>query len=147
LLKTHRKNVFNYAIGNENKDFTEFNVVFSGEWTAGYSAIEISEEYKKICGWGDGMIVTKISIPLKTLNNIIENEIPHIKQIDIMSIDIEGGELNCLYGIDLEKYKPRVMVIENVVGSKDICNYLESNNYILDKVISYNEYYIRKEKL
>ena len=34
------------------------------------------------------------------------------------------------------------MVIENATHSKDITKYLEDNNYILDKVVSYNEYYV-----
>ena len=81
----------------------------------------------------------------KTLNTIIENEIPNLEKIDIISLDIEGGELNCLYGLDIDKYKPSVMVIENVSHSKDITNYLEKYNYVLDKSISYNEYYVHKE--
>lgn len=145
LLKEHRKNVFNYAISNENKDSVEFNIVTSNNWTAGYSAIEINEEYKEIFGWNADFPVEKIKVPQKTLNTIIENEIPNLEKIDIISLDIEGGELNCLYGLDIDKYKPSVMVIENVSHSKDITNYLEKYNYVLDKSISYNEYYVHKE--
>jgi len=59
-----------------------------------------------------------------------------------MSIDIEGGELNCLYGLDLIKYKPLVMVIENVTNNMEIPNYLNKFGYKLDKQITYNQYYI-----
>jgi hypothetical protein len=37
------------------------------------------------------------------------------------------------------------MVIENVTHSKDITEHLALNNYILDKVVSYNEYYVLKD--
>jgi len=143
LLKQYRKNVFNYAISNEDKDSVSFNIVTSNNWTAGFSAIEINEEYKQIFGWNPSSVI-KITVPQKSLNTIIKEEIPQIKEIDIMSIDIEGGELNCLHGIDLIKYKPKVMVIENVTHSENIYNYLKKFGYVLDKVISYNEYYILK---
>jgi hypothetical protein len=48
LLKEHRKNVFNYAISNEDKLEVTFNIVLTNGWTAGFSAININEEYKKI---------------------------------------------------------------------------------------------------
>lgn len=51
FLKKYRKNVFNYAISNEDKDSVSFNIVMTNNGTASYSAIEISEEYKQIFGW------------------------------------------------------------------------------------------------
>jgi hypothetical protein len=62
---------------------------------AGYSAIETSEEYKQIFGWNN-YPVKKINVPQKTLNEVIEKEIPNVKKIDIISLDIEGGEYICL---------------------------------------------------
>jgi len=35
--------------------------------------------------------------------------------------------------------------IENIFSNKDIGDYLLSYNYILDKRIDYNEYYIKKQ--
>lgn len=66
FLNLHRKNVFNYAIADENKDSITFNVVKSYGWTAGYSAITISEEYKKIfpCTFES---VKQITVPQKNI--------------------------------------------------------------------------------
>ena len=143
-LNQYRKNVFNYAISNEDKSNTIFNVVLMGHtpnWTASYSAINIDEDYKRIFGFSP-QSVTQINVPQRTLNTVITNEIPDLKQIDIMSLDIEGGEMNCLYGFDLEKYNPSVIVIENVTNDTKIQNYLEQFGYTLDKHISYNQYFI-----
>jgi hypothetical protein len=52
--------------------------------------------------------------------------------------------MNCLYGIDFNKYNPSVLVIENVTGNKQIEDYLSQYGYSLDKHISYNQYYISK---
>lgn len=143
-LKTLRKNVYNYAIYDENKHDISFNVVH-GSWgggsqMAGISAIELDKNYMDEYSHGIKNIF-QISVPQKTLNNVIETEIPTIKEIDIISIDVEGGELKVLKGIDLLKYKPKIMVIENVYKSPDINNYLNNFGYIMDKRIEYNEYY------
>jgi FkbM family methyltransferase len=142
-LQSKRKYVFHYAIAHENKDSITFHVVESGNWTAGFSAITISEEYKKIfpCQFKS---VKQITVPQRTLNSIIESEIPQINEIDILSIDIEGGEYNCLLGLDLKKYKPKVIVIENVTNDTAIKQYLEENGYTLDKHIEYNQYYVHE---
>jgi len=58
-----------------------------------------------------------------------------------MSIDVEGGELKVLQGIDLNKYKIKIMVIENVFNDPKIFEYLKQYGYVLDKKIDYNEYY------
>lgn len=148
-LKEHRKNVFNYAISNRDKDSVNFNVVVyprgvidgHPNWTASFSAINISEEYKHMFGWAPAS-VTQISVPQKSLNSVIANEIPELKKIDVMTIDVEGGELDCLYGLDLSKHEPSLMVIENVTDDSKINDYLSRFGYVLDKQISYNQYFI-----
>ena len=107
---------------------------------AGVSAIELDPDYMNKFGHEIHQI-TKIKVPQKTLNTIISTEISYIKNIDIMSIDVEGGELKVLKGLNLEKYKPKLMVIENVFNKNDIKEYLYNANYILDKHIDYNQYY------
>lgn len=143
-LKRLRKNVFNYAIYNEDKDSVEFNVV-KGPWgggslMAGISAIDLDPDYMNRFG-PQIHDMFKIKVPQKTLNTILDIEIPEVKEIDIMSIDVEGGELNVLKGLDLIKYKPKIMVIENVFNKTDIQEYLTNYGYVLDKQIDYNQYY------
>jgi FkbM family methyltransferase len=35
-----------------------------------------------------------------------------VKQVDLLSLDIEGSEEEAIRGLDLERYRPRIMVIE-----------------------------------
>ena len=146
LLKLHRKNIFNYAIYDENKEEVEFNIVESGidNWTAGFSAIELNEDISKVFPCVNKKITT-IKIPQKTLNHILETELNNVKNIDILQIDIEGGELKCLYGLDLNKYQPKIILVENIMNDPKIYNYLSNFGYILDKHISYNQFYVKKE--
>lgn len=63
-------------------------------------------------------------------------------------MDIEGGELKCLMGLDLNKYRPRVILVENGGGcnreTQDVTGYLETNGYMLDYSLSYNLFFIDK---
>lgn len=82
-------------------------------------------------------------IPVKTLDSILDKENP--KSIDFLSLDVEGYELNVLLGIDFNKYKPKVILVEsfdNLIKDVDL---VLSSYYKLDKKISERDYvYILK---
>lgn len=109
---------------------------------AGVSSIDLNPQYLEKFGNQIENII-KIDVPQKTLNTVIETELSHITKIDVISVDVEGGELNVLKGLDLEKYKPTLIVAENVFNNMDIYNYLKEHGYSLDKQIEYNQYYCR----
>jgi FkbM family methyltransferase len=141
-LKAQRKNVFNYALYDEDKDEIEFNVVDTGNnWTAGFSAVELSTDYERIFPTNNKKI-RKVKVPQRKMDTILKNELSHVQHIDIMSIDIEGGELKMLEGFNLQKYPPRLIVIENVCDDINYNDYLNKFNYKLDKQICYNQYYL-----
>ena len=81
-----------------------------------------------------------------TLNNIIENSKFSDHQIDFISIDVEGFELNVLKGFDLKKYKPKILTIEYIDPTmkkeefyhQNIDNILNSDVY---KFMKNNGYY------
>ena len=144
MLKSRRDYVFNYAIcDTDSHDPMPFqNVYTNNEWTASYSAIHVSDVYKQICGWDDRYRVETVYVPRRTIRTIIQTEFPNLKSIDIMSIDIEGFELDCLKGCDLEKFPPKIIVVENIDSDDTILNYLIQYGYNLDKQIAYNQYYV-----
>jgi hypothetical protein len=54
-------------------------------------------------------------VPCKTLNTIlVENK---ITQIALLDIDVEGHEISVCNGLDWEKYKPHIVIIEFVSPS------------------------------
>jgi FkbM family methyltransferase len=54
----------------------------------------------------------KITVKAATLNDILTEHFPGIKQIDFISIDTEGNETEVLEGIDPNRFHIRVFVIE-----------------------------------
>ena len=63
------------------------------------------------------------------LENILDQcDIP--PNIDFLSLDVEGYELEVLIGINLDKYRPNYMLIELWDTNQDeVNNFLEKNNY------------------
>ena len=51
-------------------------------------------------------------IEVNTLDNIIEESKIKIKEIDFLTIDVEGNELNVLQGLNFKKYKPKIIALE-----------------------------------
>ncbi|NDE84316.1 MAG: FkbM family methyltransferase, partial [Actinobacteria bacterium] len=51
-------------------------------------------------------------IKTNTLDNIIENSPYANKKINLLTIDVEGFEMNVLKGFSLEKYLPDIVVVE-----------------------------------
>jgi FkbM family methyltransferase len=142
LLKQHRKNVYNFAIYNENKDEVSFNVVVSNGWTAGFSAIELDKDIANVFRC-DNKQISVIRVPQRTLTSMLENELSHISAIDILKIDVEGGEFKVLAGLDFTRFAPKIILLENICKIQAIRVYLESKGYTLDKEISYNQFYKR----
>jgi len=60
-----------------------------------------------------------------------------VDHIDILSVDVEGWELEVIAGLDLEKFKPRVMIIENLFGDPQYQLYLERQGlFVVDVPLS-----------
>lgn len=74
-----------------------------------------------------------------TLAKILNNY--NCKNIDLLSLDTEGYELEILKGLNLNKYRPNYMLIEIYTNEyNDVNTYLTSNNYKLHSNLSnYNK--------
>jgi len=79
----------------------------------------------------------------ETLSSILDSS-PY-KSIDVLSIDVEGSELKVLKGLNFDKYKPKLIIVEYLdlkankweipynnfknIQSSEIYNFLISKNY------------------
>ena len=84
---------------------------------------------------------------IKLLTTTFEENISHETEIDYISIDIEGGELNVLHSIDFNKYLIKVISVENNSPDKNDFKlfFNEKNFNFFDRVgqdeIFYNNKY------
>ena len=84
----------------------------------------------------------EITVQTRNLNSILEEA--GTKTIDLLSIDVEGAELEVLLGIDLEKYKPRLILLEDKHLFLTKHRYLKKKNYKLVKRTRQNCWYVQK---
>lgn len=144
FLQQNRPNsyILNYAVGEKDED----NVIFYANSRGSLSTLDKSQEehFKNHYGkWFTGFkeqIVKK-----RTLNTIFDEN--NIKEIDVLSIDIEGYEIQALKGLDLTKYHPKVIVVESTGNEheKELDDILLTNNYKKAFRLSENIFYIFKE--
>jgi FkbM family methyltransferase len=64
-----------------------------------------------------------VKVPARTLTDILDK--CSVKSIDLLSVDVDGFELQVLEGLDFFRYRPYYIVIEES-GTADIRVYLES---------------------
>ena len=85
----------------------------------------------------EGEKIYDIDVPVKTLNKIIEDN--KILKIDLLVLDIEGYEFEALNGLDLDRHKPKYILIE-VRELYKIYEYLK-NFYFIHSTLSVNKDY------
>ena len=99
-----------------------------------------------------------IKIKTQTLNDIILQTPYFNKEIDFLSIDVEGSELDVLKGFDLDIYKPKIIVTEFIplnaqeyyevsidqIVNSEIYKYLFEKNYKLINWIHDDLIFMRK---
>lgn len=81
-------------------------------------------------------IIFEKEIETSTLSDILDNNMPaNIKEINFMSIDVETLDFDVLKSNNWEKYKPLIVLIEdlnfkiNNLAKSDIYNFLKQYNY------------------
>ena len=78
-----------------------------------------------------------IQVNAITLEKILDSQ--YITNIDFLSLDTEGYELNVLKGLNLNKYRPNYMLIEIYeIYYNDIVDFLQKNKYSL--IINFTNY-------
>jgi hypothetical protein len=90
----------------------------------------------------------KITVPASTLGAILSKHLPPETEIDFISIDVEGTEIEVLRGMNLSRFRPRVIVIEAL--SKEAGDRIDTqmvdNGYLRARNLGTNLFYARDQK-
>lgn len=81
-----------------------------------------------------------VTVRAATLEKILNEYLVSNGDIDFLSLDTEGYEFNVLKGLNLDKYRPKYILIEIYTNDyNDITNFLISKNYTLhSNLTNYN---------
>ena len=69
----------------------------------------------------------------------------NIEKIDFLSIDTEGTELDVLQGFDIERWMPKLLVIENNFNDTRVKEHLSQFGYILSERLGVNDFYLKSD--
>jgi FkbM family methyltransferase len=148
-IEKYRKLIRYFACGAESKK-TEMTIFEVGEKNIMSSLSSISPDQRLV---NDHINIInksyKIEVQQSTLNNILENEVldtefEEIEEIDFISIDTEGTEIEVLKGIDFNKYKIKLLVVENNYNDSIIEDYLREFGYVKQERYKINDFYLKK---
>jgi FkbM family methyltransferase len=74
-------------------------------------------------------VVDRIQVAVRTLDEILaECQAPHV---DLLSVDTEGMELEVLRGLNLEKHRPSLLLVEDHMDELDVFLHLRGHGYQL----------------
>ena len=152
IYRSKRNIIENYALVSPNYKKEFVKLIFGNLFT---TQINPKKGYKEHAEKG---VIRKLPIrkllglpkdqvynffaPAITLNSLIEKH--RIKNIDLLSLDVEGNELAILEGCSLEKGHIRNILVETS-DYKTINDFLINAGYYLIKKLSHHDYLYTKE--
>lgn len=82
-------------------------------------------------------------VKVTTLDKVLQQA--GIEKVDFLSIDVEGHEIEVMSGLNFEKFKPSLILIED--GVRDLCRhrFLKARGYKLVKRTCLNNWYVPRE--
>jgi FkbM family methyltransferase len=131
LREARRATVFEVACGPPEQDGMDVDFLVAGI----FSTLK------------NRLMVPRSTIPpvvgtvrVRTLDSILAEA--QISSIDLLSIDVEGAEIDVLRGFSLERFKPRLILIEDHVRDWSKHRYLQSRGYKLIRRTGLNAWYV-----
>lgn len=106
-----------------------------GEFLTGHSCLETNIDEHNYSEF------KKIQVNAVTLDKLLSEN--NINSIDLLSVDVEGSELDVLRGIDLKNIKPTLILIEDKHLYLVKHRYLVRHGYVLAQRHNRNCWYIR----
>lgn len=149
FCELHRKanfDVLQYACGDHDEDDVDFEVVYQpAEYKGGkvtyesFSSLKVLDSYRAL---KPDIQTRTIKVKLRRLDTILAEHAPGAQTIDILTIDVEGWELSVMAGFSLRRYRPRVVIMENLLNDRKYRAYMRERGYRLHREMNPNDIYV-----
>jgi FkbM family methyltransferase len=144
-IHTHRKpsHLFQFAASSKEGVVTLY-LVDGNSLAHGLSTLEPTKENLERIEVNN-FTYRKVEVIAKTLDAMLAET--NVKKVDVISIDVEGHEVEALKGFSINKWKPTVLIIEDnsMFTSDEVVNYMENYGYSRFFRTGVNDWYARKE--
>ena len=135
LLRQHRpgSRIFQCALGApEQRGRVRMNVAAGNDGLSGLAV-------------NDGVIVERVEeVELRTLDEVLAEA--GNPKLDLMSIDVEGFELQVFCGLDLVRHQPALLLVEDHLQNLSVHRHLVRHGYKLVKRTGLNNWYVPKHQ-
>jgi methyltransferase, FkbM family len=136
--------VINAVVSDGKKRATEFSIA---EGDNGVGTLSFAGEDKRQVGRieKEGGRVRTTRLPSCSLNEVLTS---HQGTIDFLSIDVEGKEMDVLRGFDLNKFRPRVVIVEDNSNGvdKQVGDWFSAYDYQERFRCEHNVFYTHKDE-
>jgi FkbM family methyltransferase len=85
-----------------------------------------------------------INVPSRTLDSVLEEAGSPIA-FDFLSIDVEGHEIEVLRGFDIDRWRPRLILLEDHVADLSKHRYLTAAGYRIIRRFENNGWYVPRK--
>lgn len=115
------------AVSNTVKEVTFYKSKVNAVSTI---AEDFYEKHKEHWDYTEAVTVSTL-----TLTSLLDQNLPPGTAIDLLTVDVEGIDFEVLQGLDFEKYRPRLIVVEDHEFSLE-----ERKNNPIYQLLTYNRY-------
>lgn len=84
-----------------------------------------------------------IDVPAATLTDVLIDA--NVAQVDFLSVDVEGAEPDVLRGLDLARYRPRLILVDDREAFGETCSVLRRGGYRLVRRTGHNSWFVPRE--
>jgi FkbM family methyltransferase len=88
-----------------------------------------------------------IDVRVCRANTLLGERRPAWREIDLLAVDVEGWELDVLQGLDFRRYRPKVLIVENLFLERSYHAFMRMRGYTLWALKFPNEVFVRRENL
>lgn len=85
-----------------------------------------------------------ITVPATTLNAVLEDA--GVESVDFLSVDVEGAEPDVLRGLDFSRYRPRLVLVDDLTRFGESMRVLKSGGYRLVRRTGHNAWFVPREE-
>jgi FkbM family methyltransferase len=142
----HRKRgneVYPYACGQADLDGQDFEIAHrDGDYEKdqftdhSFSALRVKEAYKIKEPSFYQLEIIKTKVDVRKLDTILAAI--GVEEISFLSVDVEGWELEVMLGFSVQKYRPKVILLENFLHAPEYVEFMTRLGYPLVGRIEYN---------
>jgi FkbM family methyltransferase len=140
FLQSNRAFVELCACGKEPQESAKFHINLSNP--EAHSALTVQkcpiDQPRADAGW------KVVKVPVRTVEQLMKKwEFP---RLDALCVDTEGTEVDVLYGCDLARWEPKVVVVESWTEEGPVHDYMKERGYKLVDTLVQNYVYLRRNR-